>query len=65
VILKTTEEYHVDCIDKIFKSGHQMKMIWRAFCSTLKSKLAFILSKVKVDSVFYVTKIMHSCLVLF
>jgi len=65
VTRKTTEEYHADCVDETFESGRQSKMIWGAFCSTLKSRLVFIPGKAKVNSSLYVTSIMYPHLVPF
>ena len=64
VMRKATEEYHEDCVDETFESGRQSKMVWGAFCGTLKSQLVFVPTKAKVDSSFYVTKIMYPSLVL-
>ncbi|KAG0635220.1 hypothetical protein HOY80DRAFT_1140058 [Tuber brumale] len=63
VTRKASEEFHSDCVVKIFESGQETKMVWGAFCRTTRSKLVFIPSKVKVDSTFYVNNIMHPHLV--
>ena len=65
VTRKATQEYHVDYVDETFESGRQSKIVWGAFCGTLKSKLVFVPTKAKVDSSFYVTKIMYPSLVPF
>lgn len=65
VTRKASEEYHPDCIDETFDSGRQSKMVWGAFCGTLKSDLVFIPGKAKVDSVLYVETVMEPQLVPF
>jgi hypothetical protein len=65
VIRRADEEFHPDCIDETFESGRQSRMTWGAFCGTMKSPLAFIPGKAKLDSAMYVKRIMEPYLVPF
>lgn len=62
---KAFEGYHEDSIDTTHESGRETKMIWEAFCGTLKSNLVFVPSKVNIDSSLCVKNIMEPHLVPF
>jgi len=65
VTRKADEEYHQDCIDEVWESGQESRMVWGAFCGTTKSDLVFIPGKAKVNAVTYVETVMKPYLVPF
>jgi len=65
VTRKASEENHPDCIESTYESGRQSKMVWGAFCGTIKSDLVFIPGKATLDSALYVQNVMEPQLVPF
>ena len=65
VIRLPEEEFHDDCIGEYCAQGRKSKMVWGAFCGTLKSDLVLIPGCAKLDSTEYVKTIMEPHLVPF